>query len=174
VRDYPSDFGGCVVVDLGAHKGYFGLSAVLGGAREVISYEPAAANFALLERTARPFPRWTVHRAAVSTTSGRGVLTLSEESWTHSLRNVADPVGSEEVTLVGIGEVIRERACVKVDIEGLERAVLESGDWSTVDAVWVEVHDEADRVPIEAVLEHAGLERDDSPAGSRVLGFRRP
>jgi hypothetical protein len=49
---YAGDYRGAVVVDVGAHKGYYGAYALGRGARAVVSYEPETANFALLERAA--------------------------------------------------------------------------------------------------------------------------
>ena len=49
---YAGDYEGAVVVDVGAHKGYYGAYALLHGARAVVSYEPESANFALLESSA--------------------------------------------------------------------------------------------------------------------------
>ena len=51
-RAYAGDYRGAFVVDVGAHKGYYGAYALAHGARWVVSYEPETANFALLERAA--------------------------------------------------------------------------------------------------------------------------
>ena len=52
----PTDYAGAVVLDLGAHKGYFGAYALARGARLVISFEPETANLELLERGAETLP----------------------------------------------------------------------------------------------------------------------
>ena len=49
---YRTDYTGAVVLDLGAHKGYYGAYALAHGARTVISFEPERANLELLERSA--------------------------------------------------------------------------------------------------------------------------
>jgi hypothetical protein len=41
---YPGDHAGAVVLDLGAHKGYYGAYAIANGARLVVSFEPETAN----------------------------------------------------------------------------------------------------------------------------------
>jgi FkbM family methyltransferase len=171
-RDYPIEFEDAVVIDIGAHKGYFGLYAVLSGARRVVSYEPAAANFRFLERAARGRPQWEVHRAAVGPTGGEGVLTLSRESWSHSLQEVEDQIGTEPVAVVAIADVLEPGAIVKIDIEGGERAVIEAADWSRARAVYVEIHDPADADPISKALRAAGLSALDLPT-AEVLGFGR-
>jgi len=52
---YPTDYAGAVVLDIGAHKGYFGAFALERGARTVISFEPESRNFELLERCAASY-----------------------------------------------------------------------------------------------------------------------
>jgi FkbM family methyltransferase len=55
------------ILDLGANVGLFGLFALqrwLASALE--SFEPDPENYALLERTAAPHPRWRTHECAVS------------------------------------------------------------------------------------------------------------
>ena len=52
---YSSDYSDATVVDIGAHKGYFGAFAFVQGAKAVLSYEPEDENFAALERAAESF-----------------------------------------------------------------------------------------------------------------------
>jgi len=41
---YATDYGGATVLDVGAHKGYFGAYAVAHGATSVVAYEPESAT----------------------------------------------------------------------------------------------------------------------------------
>jgi FkbM family methyltransferase len=154
---YASDYRGSVVVDIGAHKGYYAAFAFLAGANRVISYEPESRNFALLERAAGSFPesdRWARHKAAVGATSGRAALRVDQESWAHSLARPPDVLtieGSEQVGVVAMASVLREaahlggrRLVVKLDAEGSEcEIVLGTSQelWSLVDELFLEHHD---------------------------------
>jgi predicted RNA methylase len=71
-----------VVVDLGAHKGYFGAWALKHGASYVISCEPQSDNFAVLEQTRSENTRsddWEVMRIAVGANPGEVSLFVSPE-----------------------------------------------------------------------------------------------
>ena len=155
---YLTAYRDAIVVDIGAHKGYFGAYALLKGARRVVSYEPASQNFSRLEQSAASFRgsgrRWDVHRAAV-TADGRPVeLRLSPESWAHRIVPAAGAVASraEAIDSVAFADVIasvREetpsgRLIVKVDAEGSEcEIVLQTPEsvWSLVDELFVETHE---------------------------------
>ena len=91
---YSGDYRGAVVLDLGAHKGYYGAYA-LGkrGAATVISYEPGAANYTPRRRRR---PRTLAiggsrggRRSALR--AGAPALHLMGASWGHSL---IPPTGS--------------------------------------------------------------------------------
>lgn len=159
---YAADYKGALVLDIGAHKGYFAAFALLSGARCVISYEPASANFALLERAAKTFRkrgmRWEARRAAVGAESGSGVLAVSAESWTHSLHPLppsgpARAVSSETVAVVAARTALEEagreasggRLIVKIDAEGAECEIcrVEAASWSPVSELFVETHESA-------------------------------
>ena len=49
---YAGDYRDAFVVDLGAHKGYYGAYALRHGARSVVSYEPESTNASYLEAAA--------------------------------------------------------------------------------------------------------------------------
>jgi FkbM family methyltransferase len=77
-----------VVLDLGAHKGYFGAWALKQGASFVISCEPESNNFRVLERIRSDNTRsddWEVMRVAVGAHPGEVSLFISPESWAHSI-----------------------------------------------------------------------------------------
>jgi FkbM family methyltransferase len=160
---YGADYERSVVLDIGAHKGYFAAFALVRGARSVVSYEPATENFALLERAAVSFRRqgmrWETRHAAVGAESGSGELALSAESWTHSLHadlpstGPAQAVSSESVSIVS-AEIALDQAAVeadgarlivKIDAEGAECEICraDAKAWSPVDELFVETHDSA-------------------------------
>jgi len=86
---YPTDYAGAVVLDLGAHKGYYSAHVVARGARVVVSFEPEAANLALLEQAAATYRKrgadWRIRPSAVGAERGEAMLRVMEGSWAHSL-----------------------------------------------------------------------------------------
>jgi len=156
---YTGDYRGALVVDIGAHKGYYGAYALHRGARAVISYEPEAANFALLERAAGGVRDrggdWYTCRSAVGAESGEADLHVMGASWGHAL----DPpdafaeyeVAVERVRVEAVGDVLADaverargaRVIVKVNIEGGECSTILGTPpcaWVGVDEVFVETH----------------------------------
>jgi FkbM family methyltransferase len=127
---FPADCAGRVVLDLGAHKGYFGAWALAQGARAVMSCEPHPENFGALRRSHSSNVRrvsWQIERVAVGPGAGRATLFSSKESWAHSLYpDMVDAKDSEEVTMVGLASLLhRARAqwpgfpvVLKLNIEG--------------------------------------------------------
>jgi FkbM family methyltransferase len=157
---YPTDFRDAVVVDVGAHKGYFSAAALEGGARKVFSYEPEKRNFALLERAASSFgasDAWLRRCAAVGGASRSAALYVAKgawSSWAHSLLEDAAAEGvvaTQPVDIVSMASVLQEaagvdgsRLVVKIDAEGAECEIVlqtEARSWSSVDEVLLEYHD---------------------------------
>lgn len=185
---YASDYEDVVVVDVGAHKGYFAAFALLGGARRVFSFEPESRNFALLTRAATSYrepDRWARRKAAVGATTRRARLLIGDESWSHSLVASAPgtaPLSAEEVDVVSMASVIDEaaadgarRVVVKIDAEGSECEIVlgtEPAAWCSVDEVFLEYHDFA-TCALDEILEHlarAGLtEREHRHEVLRLL-----
>jgi FkbM family methyltransferase len=158
---YPIDFRDAVVVDVGAHKGYFSAAALEGGARKVFSYEPEKRNFALLERAASSSgvpDVWLRRCAAVGGTSrSAAALYVAKgawSSWAHSLLADGPPgvgAATEPVDVVSMASVLREvagvegsRLVVKIDAEGAECEIVlqtEPRSWASVDELLLEYHD---------------------------------
>jgi FkbM family methyltransferase len=173
---YRIDYQGATVLDIGAHKGYVGAYALLHGARAVVSYEPEAANFALLERAAQSFRErgaaWHTRRAAVGDRPGRSLLHLSAESWTHSLVSLprgvsAGEIGQAEVEVVGIADALADLpdhrpVVMKLDVEGAECQI--------VHALTPELASRVDVVLLEA-HEFAECTADDLTRSMTPLGF---
>jgi FkbM family methyltransferase len=193
---YLTRYEGAAVVDVGAHKGYFGAFALLAGARSVVSYEPASANFEALARAAGSFARlgrrWLARKAAVGADAGEAVLVLSAESWTHSLGTLSETgpacaVATEPVEVVAAADVLVEaareaagaRLIVKIDAEGAECDIClrtARAAWAHVDELFVETHDAApcEQRELLGALGEAGLVRAPArPAGGSVLHLVR-
>ena len=171
-REYGDDFRNATVLDLGAHKGYFGAYAFACGANEVVSFEPEPVNFAALERAAETSgDPWTVKRLAVG--AGRpatAALRLAPISSAHTLLPAdTQTVGEETVEVTPAAEWIEyaahraSRLIVKIDIEGMECDVVLGTPievWRQIDEIYVELHETAPCAP-ERLLAHlaaAGLE----------------
>jgi FkbM family methyltransferase len=193
---YGAEYAGAVVVDIGAHKGYYAAFALLMGARCVHSYEPASENYALLERAAasrRPgSASWQTRNAAVGAKSGSGVLNVSAESWAHSLHaglprsgparamtfEAVEVVSGEDVLTQAVVAAAGGKLIVKIDAEGAECEICLQTDpsvWKAVDDLFVEVHDFApcDRRTLATHLRNTGL-TPTSGSGPVVHLTRRP
>jgi FkbM family methyltransferase len=178
---YPGDYTGAVVLDLGAHKGYYAAYALEHGARTVISFEPAAANVELLERSATSYRQrgadWRVRPVALGADRGEAELHLMASSWAHALHPpdawAEYEVGTQSVPVEATADVLAEgaelagesgRLVVKVNTEGEECAMVlgtPADAWRAVSELFVEVHPwaacgEGELVPY---LERAGLRR---------------
>ena len=172
---YPADYRRAVVVDVGAHKGYYGAYALLNGATAVLSYEPERSNFSYLEACATSFRlhglTWRTFHFAVGSRADQSELYVSNESWCHTL--VALPgleqVSVQTVGLTAMSTILKEAKClpadrvvVKVDAEGSECDIVlgtPPAEWRVVDEMFVEVHTFAPCSAKEIVehLQTAGL-----------------
>lgn len=176
-RCYATDYEDAVVVDVGAHKGYYGAYSLLRGARTVLSYEPEGRNFDFLERTASSFRSagrdWQVHKAAAGSRSGEVELQVSEESFAHSVLRLPSSgrrqaVATERVPVIAMDDVLKaaasfsgRRFIVKVDAEGAECDIILPTPveaWRGVDELFVEVHSFAPCGAEEIVAHLAGAE----------------
>jgi FkbM family methyltransferase len=191
---YRADFRGATVIDIGAHKGYFGAFALHEGAAEVRSYEPEKTNFAALSRAAGSFDkRWIVNNEAVSKEPGEVMLHVNVESAGHSivqqqsaedkrptLRSEAVPVVAMRDVLADVGEA--GPLIVKIDAEGAECDIVLGTPvdrWAHVDHVFLEIHDFApcSSADIIAHLEQAGLRvvlhEVDAQAEAELVALKR-
>ncbi len=176
---YATDYEGAVVLDLGAHKGYYGAHALARGARVVISFEPDKANLELLERAADAYRRagadWRIRPTAVGAERGEAELHLMSGSWAHSLHPpdtwAQYEVGTARVTVEAMADVLEEarslgdRLVVKVNTEGEECGIVlgtPPDSWAAVSELFVEMHEWA---PCTA----ADLTAHLAPAGFKPL-----
>ncbi|MCZ7589023.1 MAG: FkbM family methyltransferase [Gaiella sp.] len=189
---YAGNYSGAVVVDIGAHKGYYGAYALAHGARAVISYEPESANSALLERAAALRDRpgdWHTRRCAVGPAAGEADLHVMGASWGHALsppeKFARHEVGLERVRVEALADVLAEatglasgaRVIVKVNIEGEECPTVlgtPPSAWDGIDELYVETHPWAtcDADDLTRYLGAAGLVRRES-AHPAVLRMAR-
>lgn len=188
---YFTDYAGALVLDIGAHKGYFGAYALTHGARSVVSYEPEAMNVELLQRSADTFgDQWRVEKAAVSAAGGEAELHLMSASWGHALhppeRFAEYETGIERVAVLAMSDVLRQadvaradhaKLIIKINTEGEEcETVLGTPpqEWEFVDELLVETHSWA-ACTDDDLAEHlapSGLTRVPS-RHERMLQLRR-
>jgi FkbM family methyltransferase len=145
---------GATVLDLGAHIGLFTvhLARAVGPSGRVLSFEPAPATAAALERTVgynglRPVV--SVRRTALAGRSGEVELfdTGDACSNANSLVRTARTRGATRATATTLDDLVRDEglavAVVKMDIEGAELEVLEAAAALLSDqrpAMTIEVH----------------------------------
>ena len=180
-QSYSAYYADSHVLDIGAHKGYFGAFALAKGAKTVVSFEPEAKNYAALERAARKLgSRWLARNAAVGPSSGTGVLLRDRTSWAHSLVAVERPDGQQLVEISTLERALAElpaggmRTIVKIDAEGSECGILSRPDaLDHVDVLMVEWHSNAPCTAAElsSVVKSSGLLAVDEPSG--ILRFER-
>jgi len=156
---YPGNYDGAVVLDVGAHKGYYGAYALEHGARTVISFEPESANLDLLERSAAAYrllgADWRVRRTAVGAEAGEAELHVMGASWGHALHPPEAfseyEVGRQRVPVEAMTDVLAEaealcngsRLVVKVNTEGEECSIVlgtPTDAWDAVSELFVEIH----------------------------------
>jgi FkbM family methyltransferase len=134
---YRTDYRGAYVLDLGSHKGYFAVYALMHDAKMVECFEPSSRNFAALRQTVASTAefqnRVRLHQAAVGARDGLAQLHVYERSWSHSLieRPDARQTCVEQVAIREFAGVLEAcppeddaRIIVKMDIEGAECDVL--------------------------------------------------
>jgi len=127
---------GDLVVDIGAHVGYFSLLAArqVGPQGKVYSFEPDPSNYRLLQRNieANGYTNITATQKAISKASGSAQLMLSSrDNGTHSLY-AQDSRDADVVTvnLVSLDEFLVDEGwpkvdLIKMDVEGAEMDALE-------------------------------------------------
>jgi FkbM family methyltransferase len=174
-------FDGAVIIDIGAHKGYYGARALFYGAAHVYSYEPERQNFAALSRAARGCPeRWTIERCAVGPHDGTIALHVSSNSWSHSLYvpESGDILGTQNVTMRRLGDLLEraraagDRMACKINAEGFAGAMIlatSPSDWAGINELWCDF-EPSDPVPVTDTIAHlveAGFHVSER-AGRRV------
>jgi FkbM family methyltransferase len=155
---YAGDYRDAFVVDVGAHKGYYGAYALRHGARDVVSYEPESTNASYLEAAAARLEgvrTWRTVRAAVGAVRGVAALHVMGASWGHALHPpeawAVHELGLERVRVDALADVLARaaedargaRTIVKVNIEGEECPTIlgtPASAWADVSELYVETH----------------------------------
>ena len=130
-----------LVLDVGANVGQYakGLRK-LGYTGRIVSFEPMAAAFAELRRSAEADPRWTCFNHALGDADGPATINVSENSVSSSMRPIlaacvkaapkARYVGEETIEVRRLDaifdEIVRpaDNAMLKIDTQGFEKQVL--------------------------------------------------
>lgn len=175
---FRADLEGAVVVDVGAHHGYFAAYALWKGAAGVVSFEPQSANYQILQcswaLSTAAQPRWRTFRPGVAATASVMELQVSSRSRSHSFRpgRGKEAVAVERVEMIPLGEAVEQAQelspgapiVVKLNVEGMAGEII----LATESAVWRSVHEvvfDWERWTTEALgdvvehLEAAGLHR---------------
>jgi FkbM family methyltransferase len=126
---------GMVVVDIGAHVGYYTrmFSRCVGSEGKVFAFEPHPDNRALLQQNVRTFPNVSVLPYAVGDTPGTSVFFESAVgSGSHSLIESRYPHARElHVEKVSLDSFFTDQGVtvnfMKIDVEGAEHEVLDGG-----------------------------------------------
>jgi FkbM family methyltransferase len=125
-----------VFVDIGANIGIHTLAAAraLQGKGKIIAFEPFLTSAQLLQKSIfiNGFSHITeIHQAAVFNIKGKQTLFLGESSGHHSLWPLNSPIVNQvEVPLVRLDDIISKEQklnLIKIDVEGAELEVIESG-----------------------------------------------
>jgi len=133
-----------VIIDVGANEGQFASGYRSDSKiRKIISFEPLADAFKVLEQRSSKFRNWDAHKVAVGNQSGETYINVSMNSVSSSLRQLTDVhlgaapnsecVKSELVSLKTLDSALLEyfdvlessSVMLKIDTQGYEREVLE-------------------------------------------------
>lgn len=151
--DYFPFYEDAVIVDVGAHYGYFSIFASLNAGPEatIISVEPSQHNYQVLRRNIRDSKVENVYpiRAAIADQSGEADLYLSRHE-NHSLFREGDgPVETEKVRSITLDTLLQEQDIedvdlLKLDCEGAEYPILLEAGAALLDritTITIEFHD---------------------------------
>jgi FkbM family methyltransferase len=144
------------VLDLGANIGGFALR-IFGGRPDatIVSVEPAADTYAILERNKRlnPHLNWVTIQAAIWKSDTQLVLDRQSVSTGHRVRESAE---GESVPGLSLGTLLKRLGwehsdLIKMDIEGAEESVVPPASelLAKVNSLIIEVH--TDRINPDAV-----------------------
>jgi len=181
---------GHVVVDVGANAGVFTVASadLVGPTGRVVAIEPNPVVLNRLRANVQQNgldDRVAVLPVAVADRAGRGFIRIDSGNSITARVHVlepGDPVTKETVCVARLDDALAEAGVknvdiLKVDVEGLELAVLDGGAATLARSqrVVVEVGDDADALRIERLFRNAGLtnvsRRSAGPDSGAMLVF---
>lgn len=121
-----------VVLDIGAHKGYFALYVrALNETVPILCYEPEEVNYAALKKhlELNKVQGVVTKNAAVADQEGTLLLNVSEDSHNHSLVVAPGTTVQKKVTATTLEKIVNKFEKVdvlKMDIEGAEFQIFET------------------------------------------------
>jgi FkbM family methyltransferase len=135
------DAGVDVVLDVGASRGYYGLTLRAAGYRgRIVSFEPLPMSFATLEDHARGDASWSIVRTALGVEDGEAVIHVAGNAVSSSLLPMAERhvsaapeagyVADETVPVSRLDSIAgtylpaSAKAFLKLDVQGYEDQVL--------------------------------------------------
>lgn len=138
---------GCSIVDLGAHIGCFGARMfALNPAIKIQSYEANIETYPILDRNSRGYTQrgmvWDVHHGAVTDVTGKNVYM---ENYASSMSSRISSNGRLLSKSIALRDILTAPVDIlKIDIEGSEQSVLETGHQSLIFAknLVIEIHPE--------------------------------
>jgi FkbM family methyltransferase len=131
-----------VVLDVGANDGGYGRELRRDGfARRIVSFEPLSGAYTSLADAAEADPQWACNNVAVGREDGEALIHVAGNAMSSSLLPMGDRhaaaapesryVGSEQIHIVRLDtlrpQILGEsdRVFLKIDVQGLELAVLD-------------------------------------------------
>jgi FkbM family methyltransferase len=161
-RIYDFDLGDVAprtILDLGAHVG---ASVVYFRERfpdaRIVALEPDPGTFERLRRNVGALPGVELRREAVATQDGPVSFFPHREGWLSSLNGAGDGVTVTGRTLAGLLAELGSVDLLKLDVEGVERQVLEDAPLDGLGAILGEFHETDD--PSDRERFYARLRRD--------------
>lgn len=151
--DYFPFYEEAVIVDVGAHYGYFSIFASLNAGPEatIIAVEPSQHNYQILRRNIRDSKVENVYpiRAAISDQGGEAELYLGRHENYSLFREGDGPVETEKVRSITLDTLFQEQDIeeadfLKLDCEGAEYPILLEAGASLLDRITtisLEFHD---------------------------------
>jgi FkbM family methyltransferase len=167
------------VLDIGANIGAFTLRAKQRWPEcRVMAYEPVPASARQLGENCATLHGVFVIRAAVRAKAGSDSMFLADMPVAHSFHRLGRETKENIVVDCESASSIPPHEFIKIDTEGCELEILEGGlNLTQTRALVVEYHRAEDRVPIQKILEAAGLilvENRATCARTGLLKYARP
>ncbi|MEL6142383.1 MAG: FkbM family methyltransferase [Bacteroidota bacterium] len=171
------------VLDVGANTGQYAAELRQYGYKGTIhSYEPLSSAFPTLLSASKKYTNSFAHQLALGSEVGEGIINISQNSWSSSLRELLSThlegapesayVGQEKISISTVDEEFSrlnlsdERIWLKVDTQGFEREVL-AGSKNSLSQIMV-VQTEISLQPLYA----EGMELEEALEYFKERGYR--